>query len=439
MSTNRSTVTTPSRCRHPSTAVGSGPASTTTASWAPTGSTSASPWPTSHATSTVPVGGQPAANRRTGTAPRATARLPTMTTRVTTGHRWPTSKPAVTPASSAPPVTPAGQGSVASGIPAPTCATASSQRAGHMASQASQLAQRGPQRSDNGRGDPEQGGRGHRRRGEQVGRYGDQAHPAGQHHDDRATGNLSGGRHGQRLGQHRPALHAPAARLASAAPAGSTRQWPIVDSANPGSAARAGSHSRPATTATASAGAADRRHPEASASRADRAHHRRPQHARRWPGQDHESDQREQAEARPPAPARPGTSGRRTARRPTRWRRWRRKRRPDASARSSGTRPRRLGRAGWCPQARGPAAARPGRPAGPAQAARSPARSRPAAVCVHVGRPSDVGSPRALTTAAVRSPPRGAASSPRKADSAGWAATAATVGRAENQDRDIQP
>ena len=67
---------------------GSGPASTTTASPGPTGSTTASPWPTSQATSTAPAGGQPGREppHRGGTRPRPPSAA-TRTTRRQAGQR----------------------------------------------------------------------------------------------------------------------------------------------------------------------------------------------------------------------------------------------------------------------------------------------------------------------------------------------------------------
>jgi hypothetical protein len=65
----------------------------------------------------------------------------------------------------------------------------------------------GPQWREHRGPDAEQRCRGHGRRGEQIRRYRHQTDLAGQRHDDRAAGDLCGGRNGERLGQ--PARHTP--------------------------------------------------------------------------------------------------------------------------------------------------------------------------------------------------------------------------------------
>ena len=87
VSTSSGTDRTPRRRRHPSTAVGSGPVSTTIAMPAPAATTSASPWPTEQATNSQPGGGQPGDTARTGISTTAAPAVAASATRRPGRHR----------------------------------------------------------------------------------------------------------------------------------------------------------------------------------------------------------------------------------------------------------------------------------------------------------------------------------------------------------------
>src|SRR6185369_16447374 len=93
VSTSSGTDRTPSRRKHPSTAVGSGPVSTTIATPAPASTTSASPWPTEQATNSQPGGGQPDETAASGAC---AARVPTETSQRTGTPASHASHPAAT-------------------------------------------------------------------------------------------------------------------------------------------------------------------------------------------------------------------------------------------------------------------------------------------------------------------------------------------------------
>ena len=178
----------------------------------------------------------------------------------------------------------------------------------------------------------------------------------------------------------------------------------------------------------------------ASASSADRAHRGRPHHARRGPGQDHEADQRERADAPPRATARPGTSGPRTAPRPS------------TIATLAPLTAIEVGQPGGAEvlgqrrvepagvaddQAR--AAARPGAGgSGGRPAAARPAAGRPPAASTMDG-PAVGARPVAVSTAAVRSPPRGGASRPVRGDPLARQQTAPRRVGGEDQHPRVEP
>ena len=128
--TMRSSARTSSRRRQRSTALGSGPASTSTAWCGAVATTSASPWPTSHATISHPGGGHGCLGPHGERATRARATHAA----IAGGRRrslGAATHPAMlrTPSSNAP-VQPSGHGAVACGALAQVCATATIQATG---------------------------------------------------------------------------------------------------------------------------------------------------------------------------------------------------------------------------------------------------------------------------------------------------------------------
>ena len=121
--TSSGTRSTPSRRRQPSTARGSGPASTTTALSGPARRASASPWPTSHAAKTHPDGDQPGVGgpTRGTTSSSRHAAAPEVRCRSTTGPAATTATVTAVRRTSDHAV--AGQSSAAPGRAAPCSAT----------------------------------------------------------------------------------------------------------------------------------------------------------------------------------------------------------------------------------------------------------------------------------------------------------------------------
>jgi hypothetical protein len=157
-----------------------------------------------------------------------------------------------------------------------------------------ELREGGRHRRHDGREDAEERRRCHRGNRQHVGRHGDGAHGARQRGDDGAAGDLGGRRDGQRLSER--AGHASGAQ--PVAPAGReqdqtargqrrqceprvARQVRIDEHEDEHGGRQRGRRGLPASRTQR-----QQRHG---------AHRRRPQHARRRPGQDHEADQHQRA------------------------------------------------------------------------------------------------------------------------------------------------
>ncbi len=290
------------RRRQRSTRAGSGPVSTTTACPGPVDKARASPWPTSQATSCQPGGGQPGAIARMAMTP---IRTPVMAAAAITRRRLlrrirnaavPVARRAAAPRRRRSGDGRVGQRRGGAGDPDDPA----DGQAGGPHDQPGE-----GQRDEGGHGaeGAEEGGGRYGGGGQQVREDGDDAHLAGEHHQDRGHGDLGGGRDGEGVGEGPGSRRARRSATAVPGPASGRRED------GEGEAVRAGTFrvdqdeeedGRRQRGKTLAFPAGEQRQ------QADHAHDRRPQDARFRSRDEDEGQHREDGHGRGAAAAEPG-------------------------------------------------------------------------------------------------------------------------------------
>ncbi len=153
----------------------------------------------------------------------------------------------------------------------------------------------GPERGDDRSADAEDGGGRHRGSGEQVRRHGYETDLSRQRHDHRSARHLRRRRHGQRLGE--PWWHA---ALPEPVPPSWREQHQSSGRQHgerePGRGRQRRVEQQPSDGGRCQRGGRDPCPPGGQCQQGDQPHGRRPDDARRWPGQDHEPDQGQRGE-----------------------------------------------------------------------------------------------------------------------------------------------